>query len=56
MIRPVWFEMMVEDNICRWDKFFGMVFSNQIRSRRRDAVFWLRIKLYEGIRRCVVVE
>lgn len=47
--------MEIEDSICSLEMDFGMTFSNQIRSSRRDAVFWLRCRLNRGIRRCIVI-
>lgn len=55
LIRPFWFEMVVEDSICSCDKFFGMVFSSQIRSSRRNAVFWLMVRLRKGVERWVII-
>lgn len=55
LIRPFWFEMVVEDSACSCDKFFGMIFSSQIRSSRRDAVFWLMVRLCRGVERWVIV-
>lgn len=54
LIRPFWFEIVLENNNCSWDIFFGMLFSNQIRSSRRDAVFWLVISLYRGVERWII--
>lgn len=55
LIRPFWFEMVLENANCSWDISFGMLFSNQIRSSRRDAVFWLMIRLCRGVERWVIV-
>lgn len=55
LIRPFWFEIVVESNICALDTVFGIVFSSQMRSNRDEAVFWLMCKFNSGIGRCVVV-
>lgn len=33
----------------------GRAFSIQVRSRSREAVFWLRVKFTRGMKRCITV-
>lgn len=55
LIRPFWFEVVLESSNCSLDIFFGMLFSNQIRSSRRDAVFWLIMRLCKGVERWMII-
>lgn len=55
LIRPFWFEIVVESVFCDLDTIFGMVFSDQVRSSRDEAVFWLIYRFNRGIGRCIIV-
>ena len=41
LIRPFWLEINVENFSWIRDVVFGKMFSNQIKSKRDDADFWL---------------
>lgn len=45
LIRPFWLVIVVDIFVCISEVVFGKTFSNQIRSRREDADFWLIIRL-----------
>ena len=44
LIRPFWLVTIVNVFIWISEVAFGKMFSNQIRSRREDADFWLIVK------------
>lgn len=54
LIWPFWFETNTEAFICSWEIDFGNVASSQVRSSRREAVFWPRIRFSRGMERCMI--
>lgn len=45
LIRPFWFVTIMDIFIWVSEIVFGRIFSNQIKSRREDADFWLIVRL-----------